>query len=479
MLRKIEVKLAARCARVAFALAALGGALQSTTTRADTIASPPGSPVRHTITQLIGSNGWPTSDEDVRYWQRMGLAWGRDSVGPGQTGPHEDAMHIDRTGPSYGLDLPPIILRNNRNGIKSLLFVGYTPAWNASVPGDGLSAPKDVSVWQQYVEAVVKKYSAPPYNVKYFQIWNEAAGPLSGGSPQSSFWHGPGNSADPAKARPYVNAMQDYVERIHIPAAKIIRKYHAYVVYGGWPDQGGLDNYVRWLEYTSPTAHARMLDWVDYLDVHYLDIASFEKLYERYVATGKVRGLWQTEIGDTYIANPNYLPTYYFDLAVWALDRNWDDPDKYVSMIYHWDGSEPYRLTHRGSPRVYSPSGRSLITLRTVLSGALAPFHHRIEFSPEASGKALVSGNSIVFQVSGTPGRRWLAVDDLPAPSSSRFRIDYLDAIQGDAVPNARLVSSWQDGHLSISFYVPEPRTGADGKPCPYLGYLVVTPLSN
>ncbi|MFL6669168.1 hypothetical protein [Burkholderia ambifaria] len=476
MCRPIEMTRAARGACVAFALALLGNALPAWS-GADTNPAPRTSPARHRITELIGANGWPGSDEDIPYWQRMGLRWGRDSVGPGQPGPHDGRIDIDRTGPSYGAELPPILLRNNRNGIKSLLFVGYTPAWNASVPGDGFSAPKDVAVWERYVEAVVKKYSAPPYNVKYFQIWNEAAGPLSGGSPQASFWHGPGNNRNAALARPYADAMRDYVERIHIPAARIIRKYHAYVVYGGWPDQGGLDNYMRWLEYTSPTAHARMLDWVDYLDVHYLGLDSLDRLYQRYVATGKVRGLWQTEMGDTYIDNPNYLPTYFFDLAAWALDRNWDDPDKYVSMIYHWDGSEPYRLTHRGSTRVYNASGRSLITLRSVLSGPLAAFHHRIEFSPELSGNALISGESIVFQVGGTPGRRWLSVDGLPAPASGRFRIDYVDAILGTPIPEPRLVSSWAGGHLSISFYVPEPRPGADDKPCPCLGYLVVTPL--
>ena len=68
------------------------------------------------------------------------------------------------------------MIRNNRNGIGSLLLFGYTPIWNASVPGDTNSAPVDVEAWKRYVDAVVRKYSAPPYNLRYFQIWNEAAG---------------------------------------------------------------------------------------------------------------------------------------------------------------------------------------------------------------------------------------------------------------------------------------------------------------
>jgi hypothetical protein len=34
------------------------------------------------ITDLIGSNGWPSSDEDIAVWKRMGLRWGRDSAWP-------------------------------------------------------------------------------------------------------------------------------------------------------------------------------------------------------------------------------------------------------------------------------------------------------------------------------------------------------------------------------------------------------------
>jgi hypothetical protein len=282
------------------------------------------------MAQLIGSNGWPFEESDIGIWRSMGLTWGRDSVGPGISGPNHTVMEIDRTGPGFNADLPPILLRNNRNGIKSLLLLGY------------------------------KRYSTPPFNLKYFQIWNEAAGPLSGGDPQATFWHGPNFHRDPRRAAPYQQAMQDYVERIHLPAARIIRKYGAYIVYGGWPDQGGLDNYCTWLEYTSPVQRTRMIDWVDYLDIHYLGTGDMETLYQRYVAKGKARGIWQTEIGDRYMADPHYLPTFYFDLAVWALGRAWDDPDKYVAMIYHWDGTEPFRLTVRGQPRRLTVSGNSL-----------------------------------------------------------------------------------------------------------------------
>lgn len=37
----------------------------------------------------------------------------------------------------------------------------------------------------------------------------------------------------------YERAMQDYVDRIHLPAASIIRKYQCNVAYGGWPIRAG------------------------------------------------------------------------------------------------------------------------------------------------------------------------------------------------------------------------------------------------
>jgi hypothetical protein len=324
---------------------------------------------------MIGTNGWPGSADDIAMWHNMGITWGRDSVGPGQPDSASDDMRVDKTGPRYDRDLPPVITSNNRNGIHSLLLLGFTPKWNATVADDTKSAPANVEAWKRYVDAVVRKYSAPPYNVRYFQIWNGAAGRLSGGLPQATFWHGPNFNSIRERSGPYDRAIEDYVERIHIPAARIIRTYRAYVVYGGWPDQGGLVNFSKWLEYRSPIVQERMLDWPDYSDTHYLGVRDLDPLYQRYVEHGPARGIWQTEIGDRYMDDPHYLPSYFFDFAVWALERNWNDPDKYVSMIYHWDVYEPFRLTHRGPPkRTYNVSGKALIVLRQTVSGALNRF---------------------------------------------------------------------------------------------------------
>jgi hypothetical protein len=428
------------------------------------------------ITDLIGSNGWPGSAGDIQMWRAMGISWGRDSVGPGQSHGPEDAMRIDKTGSAFDSDLPSVLIRNDRNGIGSLLLLGYTPKWNASVPGDSNSAPVDEKAWTRYVDAVVRKYSTPPFNLRYFQIWNEAAGKLSGGLPQATFWHGPEFSRDQKRAKPYERAMQDYVERIHIPAARIIRGYRAYVVYGGWPDQGGLSNFKRWLEYRSPVLNERMLDWVDYLDTHYLPVADLDPLYEQYVRNGPARGIWQTEIGNEYMKDPHYLPRYFFDFAVWALDRNWNDQDKYLSMIYHWDGYEPYRLTHRGPPeRTYNVSGQSLVVLRQTVNGPLAGLSRPLQFGPGAAGAALLSGSDIVMQVRAEPGWQTVGLPGFGPQSSPRItRVEFIDALTGEASSRDDVALTWDDQMLKVRFKVPGRVNGAGNNPPKHLAYVVV-----
>jgi hypothetical protein len=431
------------------------------------------------ITDLIGANGGPGTD-GVPMWQNMGISWARDSVGPGQRYSVHSPMEVDKTGSAFDANLPAGLMLNKRGGIRTLLMLGYTPIWNASLPDDSKSAPRDVTAWERYVDAAVKKYSAPPYNVTHFQIWNEAGGRMSGGQPQASFWHGPGYNGNPTLDKPYERAMQDYVERIHIPAARIIKRYGAFVVYGGWPDQGGIDAFVEWLEYRSPSLNARMIDWVDYLDTHYLGVDALTPLYDRYVAKGKVKGLWQTEIGDRYMIDPHYLPTYFFRFAVWALEHNWNNPDKYVSMVYPWEGYESFQLTRRGNPRSYNVSGVSLVVLHKTVSGPLRPFGGSVEFGPKVAGLVLCSGDDIVLQIKAEPGWRTLDLRGLVHLSPDRFVVLFVDALTGQVENTDAVKAGLSANRLSISLKVPDlPNGNSTGEmPGVHLAYLVVRPLT-
>lgn len=425
------------------------------------------------MTQLIGANGWPTTERDVSMWRSMGMCWGRDSVGPEKRWSVKASMSI---APGPNDSRPDMLARDKEIGIKSLLLLEYSERWNASFEGETESAPRDVAKWEHYVDATVRKYSKPPYNVTHFQIRNEAAGRLSGGDPQASFWRGADPGADRGRARPYACTMPDHIEHVHIPAARIVRNHGARVVYGGWPEQGGLDTFVQWLEYRSPRFDARMLDWVDYLDTHYLEVDALTPIYERYVQKGLVRGLWQTGIGDRSMNDPHYLPAYFFRLAAWALEHNWDDADKYVSMLYHWDGAEPFHLTRRGNPRTYNASGISLIVLQQTVPGVLRRFRGTVVFGPGASGHVLCSDADIVLLVTAEPGWRKVDIAGTGAALPGRFGVTFVDALTGNRASDDAVSFTSLAWSLSITFRVPDVVNGLARTPLQHLAYLVVTP---
>ena len=86
---------------------------------------------------MIGTNGWAGSASDLAMWREMGISWGRDSVGPGQPDSPSEPMRVDMTGVQYNSELPPVLLRNKRNGVGSLLLLAPipptgTPAYRAT-----------------------------------------------------------------------------------------------------------------------------------------------------------------------------------------------------------------------------------------------------------------------------------------------------------------------------------------------------------
>jgi hypothetical protein len=59
------------------------------------------------------------------------------------------------------------------NGMEVILIVRSTPAWTQKYPGYFCGPPADLVAFSNFMRQVVKRYSIPPYNVKYFEIWNE------------------------------------------------------------------------------------------------------------------------------------------------------------------------------------------------------------------------------------------------------------------------------------------------------------------
>ncbi|HBY1083247.1 TPA: glycoside hydrolase family 39, partial [Klebsiella pneumoniae] len=105
------------------------------------------------------------------------------------------------------------IIRAKKLGYDVLPVLAYAPVWNKSIKGKIGSPPLETSSWNGFVESTVKRYRAYPYNITYFQVWNEPT----------------------LKAKFWLGNNEDFVNKIYIPAAKIIKKNNGKVVFGGWP----------------------------------------------------------------------------------------------------------------------------------------------------------------------------------------------------------------------------------------------------
>lgn len=177
---------------------------------------------------------------------------------------------------------------------------------------------ESVEAWQNYVRAVLDYFTAEPYNLKYFQIWNEAY-------PSSSFYYGD---------------LDQYMQVVHIPAAKVMREYKdVKIVYGGWPCCGPMSEFVELLDNNDAW------QYMDVIDVHYTPLDGMDYLYR----AAKERGfekpyVWQTEMGFTtdggYPANM-YARTLRWGLehGLFAADENGVTDNDSVKLFWFASGS--------------------------------------------------------------------------------------------------------------------------------------------
>jgi len=83
-------------------------------------------------------------------------------------------------------------------GLQTILDVRVTPSWAQQTAGYscGSIKPEKLEAFARFVQDLVGRYSVPPYNVKYWELWNEPDVDPNYVSPDSPFgcW---GNSSDP------------------------------------------------------------------------------------------------------------------------------------------------------------------------------------------------------------------------------------------------------------------------------------------
>jgi hypothetical protein len=240
------------------------------------------------------------------------------------------------------------------------------PAWAAADGKGGWKPARDVSNWTRFVDKIVGHYSRPPYLQQHWQVWNEA--------PAGPFW--PGDLP-----------LEVYIEKVHNPAARAIRKHfvdrngnglmddgeRCLVVWGGWPAshwQGG--QYRRALEIGGAG------ELTDILDGHYMQgLRWFEDtrwsgdVYSKWIRGGRAVGCWQTEMGHGFATNPVWLPQTFFQDLGWALAHDWNRKDRYRNYFFHYYAAQPRHGFYWDSDAPRWPNGYSIRTLMRVTRGDL------------------------------------------------------------------------------------------------------------
>jgi hypothetical protein len=232
---------------------------------------------------------------------QLGVGWAREPFDWNAIEPQKGRWDWTKT---------DALLANARAAnVQILPLLGYTAKWGSSTPGQETAPPANPQAWVDFVTQVVTHYTAPPYNVQYFEVWNEPTA-------KALFWRG---------------TNEQFIDLVYIPAAKVIREHGARVVFGGWPLSNSL------AEFDSVLNYHQAWRWTDIVNVHYFGDVAWQPLYGNWVANGKCKGVWQTEVG--FSVAPTYLPNFYLRTLNWALRTGWREPDQFKVFWYAWWGT--------------------------------------------------------------------------------------------------------------------------------------------
>lgn len=292
------------------------------------------------------------------------------------------------------------------NGVTMLPILNYTARWASTAPEEpaGVSerhhyppTEEYVDDWQEYVRTFAERYP----DIEYFEVWNE---------PNLDHFLHTGDRPN----------HEVYVDRLLKPAAEVLHELDRKVVAPSfttewpadpWPDDerpskvkwnvsANADAIDTWLSYRDAWAD------VDILSVHYTkgdakkhmlpyadDMMPFyQHVYDNYIATGKLDGIWNTEAGFTatqagdgspFIAlepwerepYPQWVARYTIPIIHWGLEHNWDFRDKYKLFWYRMGTTDnalkPGMLAEQTDDGLaVSDTGRALRTTADLLTDA-------------------------------------------------------------------------------------------------------------
>jgi hypothetical protein len=219
----------------------------------------------------------------------------------------------------------------------------------------GRTPPQNPSDWRDYVQLVVD--TLKPLGITYYQVWNEAY-------PGSGFWEG---------------GLDQYMKDIHLPAASVIHKAGAKVVYGGWICGAPLSEYIALLD--------KWNAWksIDVYDMHYMPIGTMQTIY----AAAQKRGVahpavWQTELGFT--TEDKFIADIFPRVFHWGLSKGGSGLDQFKLIYFaEWSPNDPASFGYNRtliSGSDLSPKGKTLVTLANLLRGDSAKTYDSFTTSP-------------------------------------------------------------------------------------------------
>jgi hypothetical protein len=90
------------------------------------------------------------------------------------------------------------LVNASNNGLELILVIDSAPEWARKIAGTGSScgpiAQNKLAAFGDFMQAVVARYGAAPYNVKYYELWNEEDAPYVEGDNIWGCW-GDGSDA--------------------------------------------------------------------------------------------------------------------------------------------------------------------------------------------------------------------------------------------------------------------------------------------
>ncbi|WP_276256569.1 hypothetical protein [Halomontanus rarus] len=350
-------------------------------------------PSEHVV-NFFGACGAPLYE----HLEEVGVRWKRKDSGWHNQEPERDEYDFS--------DWDDRVAGADQHGITMLPILDYTALWASTAPDEpeGVSqrqhyplAEEYVDDWSEYVRRFAERYP----DIEYFEVWNE---------PNLDHFLHTGEQPN----------HEVYVERILEPAAEVLHDLDRKVVAPSfttewpadpWPDDerpskvkwnvgANVDAIDRWLSYQDAWKH------IDVLSVHYTKgdtkkhslpyaddmMAFYDYVYDNYVATGMLEGIWNTEAGFTatqagenspFIAlepweqEPylQWVARYTIPLIHWGLQHDWTSRDAYKLFWYRMgtcdNALQPGMLVEETDDSLQlSDTGHALRTVIALLTDA-------------------------------------------------------------------------------------------------------------